>query len=87
LGALHFWIGTALHFSIGKHNGTAVAARMVLSTLPGRPGDSGAGVLNERGELVAVHAAERNRDRLAVSVSVDEVRAFLREALRAGTNR
>jgi S1-C subfamily serine protease len=75
------------HESFRYPDGTAVSGRMVLSTLPGRPGDSGAGVLNERGELVAVHAAERRRDRLAVSVSVDEVRAFLREARRATAGR
>ncbi len=54
-----------------------VAATAVVSELPGTNGHSGAAVLNERGELVAIHAAKENARSLSVSIDVNEVRAFL----------
>jgi S1-C subfamily serine protease len=57
-----------------------VIARAVFSDLPGTPGHSGSAVLNSRGELVAIHAAQQKSNLLSVSIDVNEVRAFLREA-------
>jgi S1-C subfamily serine protease len=53
------------------------ARREIHSTMPSRGGNSGAGVIDNRGELVGVHVAGMRGSGIGVSVVVGELRPFL----------
>jgi hypothetical protein len=53
---------------------------MVASDGEDRSGDSGAALVNERGELVGIHAAFAFADRSSCALDVAAVKEFLREA-------
>jgi hypothetical protein len=68
--------------------GQTVDTLIVASTLPTNPGDSGAAIVNDAGEIVAVnHSSRGNAQIVSCGTDVTEVRAFLVEVGVAGGGR
>jgi S1-C subfamily serine protease len=61
---------------------------LLKSDMVSHPGNSGGPVVNERGELVGIHCAAADGDKVSYAVSLKEVQAVLaktRENVRAGS--
>ncbi len=71
------------HTGISRNGNTTTpyARRAILSTVPGLPGNSGAAVVSNRGEVVGVHVAEVQVSGVAVSVAITEVWPFILPAV------
>jgi serine protease Do len=65
-------------------SGQVVSCRIVHSNVPPIAGHSGSAVINDRGELVAIHAAGGGGSELSLSVAASVVRGFLEEGREAG---
>src|SRR5262249_21103844 len=62
-------------------SGQVVEATLVTSTMQTKPGTSGTGVVNARGELVGIHAmGSYDSPPKSSDIELMEVKAFLREA-------
>lgn len=58
-----------------------IVARIMESSLPADHGESGSPVVNDRGELVAVHSGHNHKTRLlAYGIDVSEVKVYLQKA-------
>lgn len=59
-------------------DGQRVRARVLATTSPINPGDSGGGIVNDRGELVGVNCASSNNGRLmSYAIDIREIKAFM----------
>lgn len=62
-----------------------LSARIVESQLPGNPGDSGGPVVNDQGELVAIHQGNNpNQQLVSFGVDINEVRAIIAASDKGG---
>jgi S1-C subfamily serine protease len=57
--------------------GQHIRCRVLETDAPQFVGESGGPVLNNKGELIGINAAGRERDRLSIAIDVAEVRTFL----------
>jgi V8-like Glu-specific endopeptidase len=79
MGAPHgiFWPGTVLFFD-GYYVGLDNDANAVY-TIPAKPGTSGGGVLNEKGELIGViHSGLTNMETVGFGTNYEITKDFVR---------